>query len=124
VLVTRRRRTRILRLRDTDGDGTADQATTFADEGNGLNIPFGMAFTATHFYVGNTNAVRRWPYAKGQSRRLDGAASSSRSCRRRLQPALDAERPREPGTAGTFSSPSARRQQRRGAVTRARPSCA
>jgi glucose/arabinose dehydrogenase len=32
-----------------------------------------MAFTATHFYVGNTDAVLRWSYRKGQSRRLDGA---------------------------------------------------
>jgi glucose/arabinose dehydrogenase len=72
VLVTETKKNRILRLRDADGDGTADEATTFADEGNGLNIPFGMAFSATHVYVGNTNAVRRWPYSKGQSRRLDG----------------------------------------------------
>jgi glucose/arabinose dehydrogenase len=72
VLVTETRQNRILRLRDTDKDGTADEATTFADRGNGLNIPFGMAFSATHFYVGNTDAVLRWPYAKGQARRLDG----------------------------------------------------
>ena len=72
VLVTETKQNRILRLRDTDGDGTADQGATFADEGNGINIPFGMAFTATHFYVGNSNAVRRWLYVKGQNRRLDG----------------------------------------------------
>ena len=72
VLVAESRQNRILRLRDTDKDGTADEATTFADRGNGLNQPFGMAFSATHFYVGNTDAVLRWPYAKGQARRLDG----------------------------------------------------
>lgn len=72
VLVTETRRNRIIRLRDTDRDGTADEASTFADRGNGLDIPFGMAFTATHFYVGNTNGVVRWPYHRGRVRRLDG----------------------------------------------------
>lgn len=70
VLVTETRANRIRRLRDTDGDGRPDQATTFADVSNGLNIPFGMTFTDTHFYLGNTDAVLRFPYRKGQ--RLEG----------------------------------------------------
>jgi glucose/arabinose dehydrogenase len=71
VLVTETRANRIRRLRDVDGDGTADETSTFADASNGLDIPFGMAFTDTHFFVGNTNAVLRFPYGKGQAR-LDG----------------------------------------------------
>jgi glucose/arabinose dehydrogenase len=73
VLVTETPKNRITRLRDTDGDGTADEATTFADAGNALDLPFGMAFGATHVYVGSTGAVRRWPYVPGRGRRLDGA---------------------------------------------------
>src|SRR5262245_27341338 len=72
VLVTETPKNRIQRLRDTDHDGTADEATVFGDASNGLDLPFGMAFTDTHFYVGNTNGVVRWPYRKGETRRLDG----------------------------------------------------
>jgi glucose/arabinose dehydrogenase len=68
VLVTETKLNRIRRLRDTDHDGVADEATTFADRNNGLDVPFGMAFTATHFYLGNTGAVLRFPYRAGQSR--------------------------------------------------------
>ena len=71
VLVTETRLNRIRRLRDTDHDGVVDEATTFADSGNGLDQPFGMAFTATHFYLGNTGAVVRFPYRAGQMR-LEG----------------------------------------------------
>jgi glucose/arabinose dehydrogenase len=73
VLVTETRQNRIRRLRDTDGDGAADEVTTFANEGNGLNIPFGMAFAETAdgstFFLGNTDEVRRYAYAGGA---LDG----------------------------------------------------
>jgi glucose/arabinose dehydrogenase len=68
VLVTETPRNRIRRLRDTDGDGVADATAVFADATNGLDLPFGMAFTDTHFYLGNTSAVLRWPYQKGQPR--------------------------------------------------------
>ena len=68
VLVTETQRNRIRRLRDTDGDGAADATAVFADSTNGLDLPFGMAFTDTHFYVGNTSAVLRWSYQKGQPR--------------------------------------------------------
>ena len=71
VLVTETRRNRIQILRDTNRDGVADEATTFADESNGLNISFGMAFSDTHFYLGNPDAVLRFPFKKGQ-RKLDG----------------------------------------------------
>jgi len=66
VLVTETRRNRIQLLRDKNGDGVADEATTFADESNGVNAPLGMAFTETHFYLGNTDAVLRFAFKKGQ----------------------------------------------------------
>ncbi len=69
VLVTETRQNRIRRLRDTDGDGAADRRTTFADAGNGLDIPFGMAFAETEagpaFFLGNTDEVRRYRYTGG-----------------------------------------------------------
>jgi glucose/arabinose dehydrogenase len=68
VLVTETRRNRIRRLRDTDRDGVADEASIFADESNGLDIPFGMAFAPGWFYLGNTNAVVRFPYRDGAAR--------------------------------------------------------
>lgn len=66
VLVTETRQNRIRRLRDTDGDGVADEQSTFADASNGLHIPFGMAFGPDSFFLGNTDAVLRFPYAAGQ----------------------------------------------------------
>lgn len=66
VLVTETRQNRIRLLRDTDSDGVADVIKPFATEANGLNIPFGMAFTDNAFYLGNTSEVRRYPYQRGQ----------------------------------------------------------
>jgi glucose/arabinose dehydrogenase len=66
VLVTETRENRIRRLRDTNGDGTADEISTFADASHGLNIPFGMAFSDDAFFLGNTNAVLRFAYQAGQ----------------------------------------------------------
>ncbi|MCS6814418.1 MAG: PQQ-dependent sugar dehydrogenase, partial [Cyanobacteria bacterium] len=66
VLVTETRQNRIRLLRDTNGDGVADVIKPFATEANGLNIPFGMAFTDGAFYLGNTSEVRRYPYQRGQ----------------------------------------------------------
>jgi glucose/arabinose dehydrogenase len=74
VLAVESRGNRIVRLRDADKDGVAEIREVFADESNGLNLPFGMAFTDTHFYVGNTNGVRRYPYSRGQGR-LTGKGS-------------------------------------------------
>ena len=56
---------RITLLRDTNGDGVADQRFVFAE---GLNSPFGMALVGNTFYVANTDAVMRFPYADGQTR--------------------------------------------------------
>lgn len=66
VLVTETRQNRITRLRDANGDGVAEVRQTFASAQNGLNIPFGMAFTDRYFFLGNTAEVRRFPYTKGQ----------------------------------------------------------
>jgi glucose/arabinose dehydrogenase len=53
---------RITLLRDSDGDGVADVRTVLLD---GLNSPFGMALVGDDFYVANTDAIVRFPYAVG-----------------------------------------------------------
>ncbi len=68
VLVTETRQNRIRLLRDSNGDGVADVRQTFASQSNGLNIPFGMAFADDSFFLGNTDAVLRFPYTKGQKK--------------------------------------------------------
>lgn len=66
VLVTETGQNRIRLLRDTNGDGVADVRQTFGSAENGLDIPFGMAFAEGFFFLGNSDAVLRFPYAKGQ----------------------------------------------------------
>ncbi|MGQ4650063.1 PQQ-dependent sugar dehydrogenase [Lyngbya aestuarii] len=66
VLVTETRQNRISLLRDSNRDGVADVKKTFASSQNGLNIPFGMAFADNSFFLGNTDAVLRFPYTQGQ----------------------------------------------------------
>ena len=66
VLVTETRQNRIRLLRDTNQDGVADEIKTFADSNNGLNIPFGMAFSPGYFFLGNTDEVRRYSYNNQQ----------------------------------------------------------
>jgi glucose/arabinose dehydrogenase len=56
---------RITRLRDSDGDGDVDERTVFAEN---LNQPFGMALVGGYFYVANTDAVIRFPYAENALR--------------------------------------------------------
>jgi glucose/arabinose dehydrogenase len=56
---------RVTLLRDANGDGVVDLRTVFLD---GLNSPFGMALVGNDFYVANTDAVVRFPYAPGQTR--------------------------------------------------------
>ena len=68
VLCVSSRTNTIYKLSDPDGDGVAEEKTVFADEGNGLKLPFGIAFVDQHFYVGNTDAVVRWRYGDGQER--------------------------------------------------------
>ncbi|KQT52899.1 MULTISPECIES: PQQ-dependent sugar dehydrogenase [unclassified Aureimonas] len=56
---------RIILLRDTDKDGTAETRHTFVEN---LNQPFGMALVGDTFYVGNTDGVVAFPYAEGETR--------------------------------------------------------
>ncbi|ABE49991.1 MULTISPECIES: PQQ-dependent sugar dehydrogenase [Methylobacillus] len=53
---------RITLLRDTDGDGVADQRSVFL---KGLHSPFGMALIGNTFYVANADAVVTFPYQEG-----------------------------------------------------------
>lgn len=71
VLCSQARENRITVLEDEDGDGVAEHRGLFADEGHGLDLPFGMAFADGHFYLGNQDEVRRYPYERGATR-LEG----------------------------------------------------
>lgn len=50
---------RITLLRDSNGDGLADQRHILLQ---GLNSPFGMALVGNDLYVANTDAVLKFPY--------------------------------------------------------------
>ena len=71
LLVAQSREERVSWLRDTDGDGVADERGVFADEANGVDIPFGMAFERGAFFLGNQDEVRRFEWREGQER-LEG----------------------------------------------------
>lgn len=66
VLVTETPENRIRLLRDANGDGVAEVKKTFATANNGLNRPLGMAFAGGSFFLGNTDAVLKFPYQEGQ----------------------------------------------------------
>lgn len=53
---------RVTLLRDTRGAGLPDVRTTFL---SGLRQPFGMLLLGNAFYVGDTDALLRFPYASG-----------------------------------------------------------
>lgn len=55
---------RISLLRDTDGDGVADQRSPYLQK---LHSPFGMALVGDRLYVANSNAVVSFPYVPGAS---------------------------------------------------------
>jgi glucose/arabinose dehydrogenase len=55
---------RITLLRDTDGDGIADQRFVLL---SGLNSPFGMAMIGDQLYVADTDAVLRFPFKLGET---------------------------------------------------------
>ncbi len=65
---------RITLLRDADGDGVAETRTVFL---GGLNSPFGMALVGEWLYVANTDAVLRFPYRDGATRRSRRPARKS-----------------------------------------------
>jgi glucose/arabinose dehydrogenase len=52
-------------LRDANGDGVPEERFVFAD---GLNEPFGIAFRDAYIYIGDTDAIIRYPYQAGQTR--------------------------------------------------------
>jgi glucose/arabinose dehydrogenase len=52
-------------LRDTDGDGKADQRTVLAAK---LDSPFGVVVSGGYLYVAETGAILRWAYTPGQTR--------------------------------------------------------
>ena len=54
----------IVILRDTNGDGRADKRFIYAKD---LEQPFGLAFRGNHLYVGNTDAVVRFDYQRGDT---------------------------------------------------------
>lgn len=66
--ITGRSADRITLLRDTDGDGKADQRMVLLEH---LNQPFGMLALNGYLYVGNTDGVVRYPFTPGQTR-IDG----------------------------------------------------
>jgi len=55
---------RITLLRDTDGDGIADQRSALLAN---LNSPFGMELVGDQLYVANTDALLRFPYRDGDT---------------------------------------------------------
>ncbi|HEY0134468.1 MAG TPA: hypothetical protein VGB85_10320, partial [Nannocystis sp.] len=61
---------RITLLRDTNGDGVADQRSAFL---TGLNSPSGMVLVGDRLYVANTDALVRFPYKAGDTRITAGA---------------------------------------------------
>lgn len=64
VLVAEPAAGRITLLRDADHDGVAELRYPFATT---LNEPYGLAFHDRWLYVGDTDAVVRFPYAPGQT---------------------------------------------------------
>jgi glucose/arabinose dehydrogenase len=56
---------RVVLLRDTDGDGTADFRANYIE---GLNSPFGLALVGDTLYVANADSLVAFPYREGQDR--------------------------------------------------------
>ena len=56
---------RITLLRDSNGDGVADQRSVLL---TGLNSPTGMALVGNWLYVANTDALVRFPFTPGQTK--------------------------------------------------------
>ena len=56
---------RITLLRDSDGDGVAEQRSVLLE---GLHSPFGMALIGNDLYIADSDAVLRFPYTSGDLR--------------------------------------------------------
>lgn len=72
VLCAASRENKIVLLQDENRDGVADTRRVFLDKSQGANLPFGMAFAQGWFFLGNTDAVLRYPYSEA-----DGASGKS-----------------------------------------------
>jgi glucose/arabinose dehydrogenase len=55
---------RIVLLRDSNGDGVADERRVLL---SGLNSPFGIALIGNDLYVADTDALLRFPYRPGET---------------------------------------------------------
>ena len=55
---------RLTLLRDSDGDGTYEEQTVFAEN---LNAPYGLALVDDDLYVANQDALVRFDYEEGQT---------------------------------------------------------
>lgn len=55
---------RVTLWRDADGDGIAEIRKVFVEN---QNQPFGMAVVGNQFYLGNTDGIRRFDYAPGDT---------------------------------------------------------
>jgi glucose/arabinose dehydrogenase len=56
---------RLTLLRDSNGDGTYEGRTVFAEN---LNAPYGLALVGSNLYVANQDALVRFDYQPGQTR--------------------------------------------------------
>jgi glucose/arabinose dehydrogenase len=56
---------RISLLRDTNGDGVADQRSALL---SGLNSPYGIQYLNGVLYVANTDSLMAWPFSVGQTK--------------------------------------------------------
>ena len=65
VFVSDSRAGKIIVLRDGNKDGLAEQRFTFVE---GMKQPFGIAFWQNYVYIGNTDAVVRFTYKRGQTK--------------------------------------------------------
>ena len=54
-------------LRDSNGDGKADQRFTFLPASAGFVYPHGLAFHDGYLYVGDVRGIWRFPYQDGQT---------------------------------------------------------
>lgn len=76
VLLTERLSGRITLLRDSNGDGHADQRFTYVE---GLRNPSGIVVAGGYVYIGDQNAIWRTPYVAGanQAGRLERVTTAS-----------------------------------------------
>ncbi|REK12670.1 MAG: sorbosone dehydrogenase family protein [Planctomycetota bacterium] len=66
VLCAASRENKVVLLKTAADPTRAGGEQLFLDEAQGANLPFGMAFAGGYFYLGNTDAVLRYPYQKGE----------------------------------------------------------